>query len=166
MDIRDWPLDKIMQLPDCCFGRRYIVSAFVYLTAGALGWAMSTFTLPDRGVVWQLVIATPRDAFELEYFRVALGMKLPAVVSEMNTLSPIFPGFGDVSYSPPRFYFYPTTLAGRWDIKFPIISMSQNLIIEAQAVAAKNLRLTVALIVSSIPTEVPDWLVSGPARNL
>ncbi len=55
MDIRNWPLSQIMQLPDAAFGRRWPVGlAYAFAGAGA-EFDISEAALPERFVIWEVL---------------------------------------------------------------------------------------------------------------
>lgn len=58
MDISRWPLDKIMQLPDHCFGRKWWVGTYVGTTADAPNYFLIEESVPDIFILWDVLIAT------------------------------------------------------------------------------------------------------------
>ena len=53
MDIRNWPMNRIMQLPDCCFSRRWPVGVSWLGEAVSVGYDISEAGLPERCVIWE-----------------------------------------------------------------------------------------------------------------
>ncbi len=94
MDIRNWPLDGIMQLPDSCFGRRYIVSCCIEVAATLKGYDISEVAFPEVGVIWD-VQWWPDSEFPVSGgIRLALGDQLPTTTAEMTRLDQLIQGLG------------------------------------------------------------------------
>ena len=166
MDIRNWPMDKIMQLPDHCFGRRFVVSCYSVISGAATAYDMSELSLPDGFMLWEVVFFNTSAANKLLVVRLALGNVLPASPWDFNLLSPLLPGLGVQGADPRQITFTaPQTIAIQC-IKQPFESGNRKLVVEVIASGVGSSYFGVSAIVSSIPTEVPDWLVSGPANSL
>jgi len=58
VDISKWPLNKIMQLPDHCFGRRWWVGTYVGTAADATTYFAIEESVPDKFILWDVLIAT------------------------------------------------------------------------------------------------------------
>lgn len=161
MDIRNWPLGSIMQLPDCCFGRRFLVSVTPTTPSGGTGWDISEIALPERFVIWEFF--SWWSSVELVFFswRLALGDMLPSTTAEMDDLQPLFPGLGLQGAEPRTLIPPPSLFFMRWQLRVPVQAAGRRLIMELSAVATKTGIVTAGIIVSSLPTEVPDWLCSG-----
>ncbi len=160
MDVRGWPLDRIMQLPDHCFGRRFVVSVHLVSITGVVGWDISEIALPERCVLWELVYFIGEDSANFYYVRLALGDQLPTTIAMMDALEPCFMGLGTQGAEPRKIQ---VKNSQSWAIRMlrqPIISMGRRLVGEVAAVGAETIYANVALVVSSIPTEVPDCLLS------
>ena len=57
MRIDNWPLDRIMRLPDWCFGRRYWVGQYLYGLGGGIAYGIAEEPLPDKFVVWGVMVS-------------------------------------------------------------------------------------------------------------
>lgn len=58
MDISKWPLNKIMQLPDWCFGRRWWVGTYVGTQADTPNYFIIDESVPDIFVLWDVLISS------------------------------------------------------------------------------------------------------------
>ncbi|GAH72945.1 unnamed protein product, partial [marine sediment metagenome] len=56
MDVRNWPADRIMQLPDHCFGRRWLVSVIGARSEIGPAFDISEAGLPEWTVIWNLTL--------------------------------------------------------------------------------------------------------------
>lgn len=160
MDIRDWPLDRIMQLPDHCFGQKRIVSVHTVTAGMAPLFDISEAGLSDRCVVWEIFLAYTYGTVIFVNISLALGDRLPANDAEYLALEQLFRDFG-VRVAGYRYYQVggPDGFA-RIPLRQLVLAQGRRLVgrfvrnsdIELQAIAG--------LVVSSIPTEVPDCLLS------
>ncbi|MBA7690503.1 hypothetical protein ES703_99032 [subsurface metagenome] len=161
MDIRNWPLDRIMQLPDCCFGRRFVVSCIVQAGDAAPAWDISEIPFPEKAVIWELVITMKGVSQEIDTIRLVLGDALPTTKAQVDALEPVFAGLGLQGPSPRLIHIGWISLLNLRRIRLPILAAGRRLILEATGLNGKTPIMTVALVVSSIPTEVPDCLLSA-----
>lgn len=161
MNISQWPINKIMQLPDWCFGRRFCVSTNTRAYSGETSWDISEVALPEKAVLWQAVLHPSYIDSSSASCRVALGDVLPTTMAEMDALEPLLPGLGQQGAEPRLILVYNTSGALDLRLRMPISSAGRRLVVEATAIAEKSTFIMVVLTISSIPTEVPDWLVSA-----
>lgn len=166
MNIRNWPMNRIMQLPDYCFGRRFIVSAAPAAPAGGAGWDISEIALPERFVIWEFFCWWINIEALFLSWRLALGDILPTTIAEMDALQPLFPGLGVQGAEPRALSPLPYRIFMRWQIRQSVVAAGRRLVAELTSVPSKQGRIQVAIVVSSIPTEVPEWLISGTAKSL
>lgn len=160
MDIRNWAMDQIMQLPDHAFGRRFIVSAEVRATGEQTAWDISEVAFPERCVLWQLVIRPYQCVSLAEGIRIALGDQLPTAAAMMDRLEPLVAGLG-MQGAEPRLISL-AMMAGWLNIgmRFPLHAGGRRLVLEATCADQKTTWASVHVLVSSVPKEVPDWMVS------
>jgi len=63
MDVKNWSFDRIMQLPDWCFGKRWWIGEYIGTTAAELVYFTIKDRLPDRFVLWSMLVqGTDREA--------------------------------------------------------------------------------------------------------
>lgn len=160
MDISNWPLGKIMLLPDHAFGRRFIVSAEVRATGDETVWDISEIAFPEVCVLWQLVIRPYQCVSLAGGIRIALGDQLPTSTAMMDALEPLVPGLG-IQGAEPRLISV-AMMAGWLNIgmRFPIHVGGRRLVLEGSCADQKTTWASVHVLVSSVPKEVPDWMVS------
>ena len=133
MRIDNWPLGKILSLPDCCFGRRFLVSCTVQAGAGGIItlWDISEIALPEHCVVWELSAYCDSLSADLASFRMALGDQLPTTTVMMDSLEPVFHGLG-LQGASPRAIVMPYVGDMRWNcLRFGIAASSRRLVLEA-----------------------------------
>ena len=163
MDIRNWGLDKVMQLPDWCFGRRWPIFCRVTAGEGSQLWDISELKLPDVCVVWEFGAWIARSSFEVDTFRLALGRFLPATAAQMDALEPLFNGLGAQGPGPRQIDAHRSGQLRMENLRMPVQAQGKNLILEATEATDKSGTIQVYIVISSIPTEVPDWLALGQA---
>lgn len=165
MSIAGWPMDRIMQLPDCCFGRRFPVACALDATEPGAVWDIAEVAFPERFVLWELSVWNTGELEGLEQWKLAMGDHLPAAQPEFDAMEPLIPGLG-LQGAEPR--IIRTAIGISWslvNLKMPIAAMGRRMVIQVLMTPTGVTRLNVVAVVSSIPTEVPDWLISGVART-
>ena len=161
MDIRDWSLDKIMQLPDCCFGRRWLVSCAEYSVADTDVFAIVKTGVPDRAVIWELCVSVYFSMTMSVIIEFAWADTLPTTGAQWSALQKMFPcqgvqdgvdfnlfggAGGDLVFR-------------RLKVVSPASSLKPCVRIDGLTTPVKG--VCASLIVSSIPKEVPDCLFSA-----
>jgi len=160
MDVRNWPLERKMALPDYCFGRRYPVCVSLDLETDETDWDISEVALPDIAVVHELCIDAAGGFGNSGLLRLALGDQLPTVLAEMARLQPLFAGLGLQGPEPrQRRINFGASLS--WSrLRVPVAAQGRRLVMELVTVAPNIMAVNVCIVVSALPTEVPDCLIS------
>jgi len=155
-----------MRLPDWCFGRRWWVGSYCGSTGGTAYYGISEEQLPDKFVVWGVFISN-RSPNCLEALRltVRLGDHIPANVADANAMERLFK---NITIPTITYEFYPQQNAMTWvNIQRQLIESSgRRLAFVANGDQAIAYEMTVGVQISSLPKEVPDWLISGQGQNL
>lgn len=163
MDVSSWPIDRIMALPDWCFGRRWWIGEYVGTAAGALTYFTIKDRLPDWFVVWQMFLdGTDREAgtgIDLT-IRLADGggdndsfWKANRLFQQIASENMTYEWFLNVNG-----HFYLRNLRTAHESKNNRICGAFK--IRNETATCEN---QIALLISSVPREVPDWVVSGLA---
>jgi len=163
MDVRDFPMDWIMQLPDHCFGRRWPVSVGWPLSAAGTFYDISESGLPERCVIWEVLLnVISHGTNGLVVVNLALGDVLPTTAAEFQANEMLLRDFG--WYNLAQF----NITAGIGDqvslrnLRVPVMAAGRRLIGRCIS-GAQGSDAFLSIVVSSMPTEVPDWLISGRA---
>jgi len=166
MDIRNWPLGRIMQLPDECFGRRWPIITSREIAMGATDEWLVKPALPERCVLWDFAMQQCGVAAGIHWFKVALGDNEPASDAAFDAFERLWPGdFENTVEEGGMFFMYPPRLV--IPSRMPIVSMGRTFAVQVHnGNGVENLYVNIVFVVSSIPTEVPDCLLSGPGRSL
>lgn len=161
MRIDDWPINRIMQLPDWCFGSRWLVSCFAHVSGATVAIDMSEIQLPNEGVIWEVgIYQVYANAANLSV-RLGLSHVLPASLAEFMLLEPLVPGFGSQGPSPRAILTYHLAGPMYFPLRRYVEAQGKRLCLLAAGVQDKEQDVHAWAIVSSMPKEVPDWLVSG-----
>lgn len=159
MRIDNWPLDRIMRLPDWCFGRRWWVGEYMGSTQGRAYYRIGDEELPDKFVVWGVLISA-RSPVCLEALRLTmrLGTILPAAPAEVNGMDRIFEG---ISIHTITYEFYVNQNGVTWINCERIIHESggRRLVLISNGDQTIAYEMTAGMLISSMPKEVPDWLI-------
>lgn len=166
MHIEHWTLNRKMQLPDHCFGRRFVVGlSFIVLTED-IYYDICEIPLPDLAVIWELSIWVPNSISGDSILRLALGDKLPGTQAEFEALEPVFQSIGSPTVGPRRIWMQDIGDYALRTLRMPIEPQGRRLVGELEAGGAAEGQVLVNMVVSGIPREIPDWLVSGIPKNL
>lgn len=158
MDISSWGIAQIMQLPDYCFGRRFLISCTVTGGDAAAAWDISEIALPERCVLWELRAFCDSTAADITSFRLALGDQLPVTTAIMDGLEPLINGLGAQGPGPRAIL---PSFEGKiqWDrLKQNIEPASRRLILEVTGASGKTPTVTVGIVVSGVPKSIPDMI--------
>lgn len=159
-------MDRIMQLPDCCFGRRWPVSVGVLDATPGTYYDISEAGLPERCVVWSAFYVPNTTSAAHTRVSLALGDHQPVNDAQFDALDALFRDLG--FWVGTRRVMAAHAYTGAYVISFrQQVQISGRRLVGRFEMAAGSVYPTVAgVVVSSIPTEVPDWLCSGNLRSL
>ena len=160
MDIRNWPLDNIMCLPDECFGRREILQLAVDLSAADPVYSINPAGLPDRMVIWEVNVAARAVVASTIHAGLALGEQLPASDAEFNALELVFPNVIASDGDRGEFEVCVNSAFSLTKVRFPVVVSGRRLIGKFTRHQGNATEGVIAVIYSALPNEVPDWLCS------
>ena len=161
MDIRSWPMDRIMQLPDHCFGNRWPIGVSKNSSSAAGVFSLSAAALPDRCVVWFMTFWAEAQYTETGKVELRLGDHLPVATVDFRLLDPLFTGIFDEDGNRSAFSFTADTLGVLNCMRMPVFAQGRRLVVRFENSGGTPAALGVVLVVSSMPTEVPDCPFSG-----
>jgi len=92
MDISNWSIDRIMQLPDWCFGRKWnLITSYNVAKDTTEQWLVKQ-SLPERIVLWEFGQVNAIGEYHGAYIIPALGDHDPANKAEFDAFERIFKG--------------------------------------------------------------------------
>jgi len=163
MDISKWPLDKIVQLPDFCFGRRWFVGMIFGKDGPGMDVAVSDEPLPNRMVVWALFCSgrqAEMTSWEITY---RLTSNLIETSATIDKLVKVFRGMGHPSFVNEIWSQSGTPVYWRGLRNF-VEAQGRRLCMGLTTNDGTGYReFAAGLLISAFPREVPDWVVSGMA---
>ena len=161
MDIRDWPIDRIMQLPDWCFGRRWLVlSCYSIIQATTAQWLVDD-PLPERTVLWGFGIQGQYSPSSTSWLKLALGDHEPANDAEFDAFDRLFHGQLDNATEEGAIWLGWHSSVW-WPMRKPLETAGKRFACQsANTHATVSTRLNLGFLISSVPKEVPDWLISA-----
>jgi len=165
MDCRNWPRDKIMQLPDEAFGPRWWISTYVGLSDANPAYNVAEEQLPERCVVWSLLITLAQTAAAWYQVGLRLAHEQRVSAAEWLTYEKLFLEFLAPSYVYDLFFHAGNGLYLP-NLRYPITNRPRHLCTRVVSDAGTGYGYgNIALLVSGFPTEVPDWLISNQGKN-
>ena len=165
MRIDDWPINKIMQLPDWCFGIKYAVSVEAFAANDSFAYDISEIALPETMVIWQILIVPITFSAFTNYVRIGLAQNLPATEAEFMELQPLINGMGAQGPGPRQIQLNIYSAGQSIMLRQPVHTASRKLALLTYAAVDENCWVRVVIIISSVPKEIPDWLNLGLDKN-
>lgn len=165
MDIRDWPLDQIMQLPDSAFGRRWPIGIANAASTIFESFDISESPLPEWCVIWEVCFGPGVETAYPWRVELSLGDQLPANIAQFLVLEPLFPAVLGIANH--RSVFVSGVGSG-WSmtrLKVPVHAIGRRIVGAFLSMLTGPTDCTVIVTVSSIPREVPDCLISDHLRS-
>ena len=161
VSIKGWSADRILTLPDRVFGRRWVVSCFVAQAGLGDSFDMSEAYFPETCVLWEVGIVPVAICLRTDYIRVAVGDQLPASEAEMMTLRPFLRGFGAQGPEPREIFPGKEGCSIRMRPRTILSTGTCRLILQGHGFTGYYQFVHVWAVVSSVPSEVAEWAVSG-----
>ncbi len=165
MDIRNWPLDKIMQLPDNLFGQHWPVGISVFHETELLLYDISEMALPEVMVIWEMNYIYCQATLGAGECSLALGDVLPTTDAQFDALEPLFRDLGQLVF--PRRHLVAQAVGGtrRMNMRKAVHTAGRRLVGRFEFAGPLTQWGQAYLVISSIPKEVPDCLLSGQGRG-
>ena len=160
MNISDWPLGQIMDLPDHCFGRRFLIGCCCRGGGQSESWDIAEVPFPEVSVIWNLYIQSSVKMNVDNGIRIALGDQLPTSALQMDRLEPVFYGLGVQGPGPRHILVEGYGNLIDVPLRMPIRTAGRWLCCELGVGPATTEWVNCILTVSSIPREIPDCLIS------
>ncbi|GAI24009.1 unnamed protein product, partial [marine sediment metagenome] len=121
--------------------------------------------LPEACVIWELVVGNMRYSTATVEINLALGDVRPTTDAIFDGMEPLFRDIGTLVAGRRGFYtFRDARVTALWLRRF-VPTGGRRLVGRFVWDTANTSNPFVILVVSAIPKEVPDWLISGPGRS-
>lgn len=160
MNVRDWPANRIMQLRDECFGRRWPIGKSVELADGNAVFAISDMALPENTVVWQFDGRAGPAFATIVMIEVRIGDVLPTTDAQFRGYEPLFVGVEGPGIVHSQFVVGSFVSRPVKNMRMIVHTAGRRFVFRFQRQEGIALAASAVLVVSSIPTEVPDCLLS------
>ena len=160
MDIRDWPMDRIMALPDCCFGRRWPIGLGAEGDAVETVYNIAESALPDIFVLWEIAMVVTASFTAFVQFEIRLGDQLPVVAADFEAMELLLPGVQNSAGVRSAYTLIGTINRAIRGLRVPVKAQGRRLVVAYSALVEGAWAAEIDFVVSSVPKEVPDWLCS------
>ncbi len=160
MDIRRWPFDQIMQLPDCCFGRRWPIYFGGETLSSAATYHISEMGLPERCVLWDIFFdsegyPTTDEVGTPPNISIALGDQLPENAAMFGALETLIPESDTIIGG------LNVLIKGmKLSLRKPVFTSGRRVAVQIVGSDGTSGFWSLGLVFSSVPNEVPDCLLS------
>lgn len=158
MDVSQWPVGKLMQLPDWCFGTRWWVGEYMGSTGGLAYYRKGEETLPQKMVVWGVLLSCySANCIVAIRATIRMGTSTPTSAEEMNLLDRVLKG---ISISTITYELFVNQNGVTWiDAGRQLVEANgRSLVLLTNGDQSNAYEMTVGLLISTLPTEIPDWL--------
>ena len=156
MNISDWPMQKIMSLPDHMFGRRFLISCQMIITGVHPLWDISEIAFPETAVIWEMRFGSCAEETIEVLMKFALGDQLPTTIAQFDRLEPIFNGLGVAGPGPRNNHILGTNNIEMRRLKMGVRTSGRRLVLQVLNLGATQAFTHVMLTVSGLPREIPD----------
>ena len=160
MDIRSWNNNQIMQLPDWCFGPRWWVGEYMGSSTGTVYYRSGQEVSPHRFVLWGVLVSA-RSPCCLEALRLTIRLagSAEASVAEAKAMERLLKGISDpeILY---ELYVNPNGMTWISCERQLVDPNSRKLSLVSSGDQNIAYEMTVGILISAVPNEVPDWLVN------
>ena len=165
MDIRNWSMDRIMQLPDEVFGRRWFVGVSGTPGNFLLVFDISESALPDMAVIWGLVVTASAESVINTQVVLRLGNKLPASAAEFDAMELLFPAVMALDGVRSSISIGAGAALSIPNMRMPVAAQGRRLVVSMLTPVIPDVNVAVTLLVSGIPSNVPDFLVNSDGER-
>lgn len=156
MNISSWPLGKIMQLPDHCFGERYPISCNINTASAANLFTRSPLAFPDRCVIWSFFLYGISSNSTLNTVRFRLGDHVPTTEAQFVAFQSFLAG-GALPFDSAEGYEMSFSLTLQSiPMKKLLITSGKRLVMHVENSGAVAKQVLGGVVISRIPTEIPD----------
>lgn len=155
IDIRNWPLDKIMQLPDWVFGAKFYNGHFGNQVGGGSTYYKFPTPLPDRIVLWDIIgSVAPETGVTYVLAGWGLGSEVPTAATwrrgdrllanfvQINEAFDISMPVGNIMHLGP--------------VRLPIVTGKRHITANYSSQGGNEPEIHVTAVISAIPNEIPD----------
>lgn len=155
MNIQNWPMNKIMQLPDECFGNKWVVSCSAEIILATSAFVKARSSLPEFTIIHELFACRHTATAKSFTVEIRLGEKLPANEAEFRDLMPIFND--SVTFDGIISGFSLGGLGALFirNIKLPISSSGRSLIFYFRTTDTSGTVGSAGVVISSTPKDIP-----------
>jgi len=161
MDISNWPNYRIMELPDCCFGRRWWVGSYAGNTEGTVYYCCTEERLPDKFVAWGILLSF-REPLANQAIRatVRLARDTAEVTADAWGCERVCKGISthNILY---EFYTNQNGMAWIKNMRTIVESKGRRIAFVSNGDQVHGYFGTIGVLISGVPREVPDWVVGA-----
>jgi hypothetical protein len=157
MNISSWSDSQIMMLPDHMFGRRWVINITKTISAAGTTFGIAEAALPERTVLWELILIGGSWGAGRCDVSIALGDKLPGAGAEFGEMEPLYSTLEYLTGTQNWFLkgYAETLHLNRLRTLIP--SRGRRFVAYFWNQSTSELTMTIYFVVSSVPTEIPEW---------
>ena len=166
LDISKWPISRIMQLPDDCFGTKFPIIFSGSITSGPSKFFTSELSLPDRSVLHSVEVMnisnTPGTVGGRIFLSLALSTNTVVTDAQFAALDNLLPGIDEIQAGARAFR---CPISCRM-MRIPVPAQGRKVVARVRFIPAQEVTFVICLVFSSIPAEIPDFYAGFPEDKL
>ena len=160
MNIRNWPIGKILQLPDHVFGARFPISIELTVGGGVTEYAISELSFPEKAVSWNVSIFWGLWSAAGSTLQLGIKDTIPVSPATISACEELLPGVGEANAGPNFLHGYQYSGHEDFPLRMPVEGPARRLVGAAVSSGGATSNVRVVVTVSSVPGEVPDCVLS------
>jgi hypothetical protein len=161
MDLAALTDAQIMQLPDFCFGRKWLISLGSRADVAGTFHFLSPTVLPVKTIIWGLWVVSSASAIASNgRLDIALGTVVPVNDAAFQLLDKMFPDLLGETGMPGTMVYGGIGYQIHVPLKKLIEPAGRRMVLQLNIFGAGNVTTNVGIVVSGIPTRIPEWMVS------
>lgn len=160
IDIRNWPIDQIMQLPDEAFGQKWQIITNEQVAGGATDVWMASEKVPDTIVLWEIRVHGIRTSIPAGGFKFAIADQIPADEDAFDLGERIFKGSLDNTVEEGMINYGNPDSALVIPMRKHVVMGGKRFTVWFKNTAGNVNETTVMFLISSIPRSLGEWMLS------
>jgi hypothetical protein len=156
MNLQGHTDDKIMRLPDHCFGRQWRIGGIAEGFNNARRYVQQVFSVPNDIVIWGMAVngdGTNQAEFDTE---IRLGNEIPSNDLKFLAMEPVFPEVYNFELVPSYFKTIAANDVSAWNFRQPVHPNGRGIIFAMTQRTTGTHALSVNLLISGFPSEVGE----------
>lgn len=166
MDVSHWSADKIMQLPDAAFGRRWMIGMSADTLDANVHFDLADLSLPDKIVIWEVQFPVFGGLSTTADIVLSLGSTLPSTDAEFLALERVFLGVSTRDGIKGGVESLAVSHIALRKMRQMVVTGGRTFVARFKRALSTAGAAACIVTISSFPREVPDFYLGHSSRQL